>query len=93
MNNFKVEIKENEEWNEVSAVFPYVSGDLLDERLDEASVTFFSRTKAYSPLTEFRITFYKNQDLNQPNDDSQGKNAEYFILAKFQEYCASPLIL
>lgn len=81
MNNFKVEIKEKDEWNKVSAVFPYISGDLLDERLDEASVTFFSRTKAYSPLTEFRITFYKNQDLNQPDSDSQGKNVEYFILA------------
>lgn len=81
MNNFIVEVKKENEWKEVTAVFPYVSGDLLDERLDEAKVTFFSRTKAYLPLTEFRITFYKNQDLNQSDNDADGKNVEYFILA------------
>lgn len=86
MNNFIVEIKEKNEWNKVSAVFPYISGDLLDERLDEATVTFFSYVSAYKPLTELRITFYKNQDLNQPNNDNQGKNTEYFILANDNSY-------
>ena len=81
MNNFIVEVKEKDGWKNVTAVFPYTSGDLLDERLDEAKVTFFSRTKAYLPLTEFRITFYKNQDLNQRDNDADDKNVEYFILA------------
>ena len=81
MNNFIVEVKEKDGWKNITAVFPYVSGDLLDERLDEAKVTIFSRTKAYLPLTEFRITFYKNQDLNKSDNDADGKNVEYFILA------------
>ena len=41
MNNFKAEIKIRESWVQVSAVFPFCVGELLDERLDEAQLTFF----------------------------------------------------
>ena len=43
-----------------NAVFPFTSGELLDERLDEAKVVFFSGEKAYKPLTEFLVEFNAN---------------------------------
>ena len=53
MNNFKVEIKEKDEWNEVTAVFPYISGDLLDERLDDRIVRIFKKAKHAYRLASF----------------------------------------
>lgn len=54
MNNFKIKIG----GSQVTAVFPLTSAELLDERLDEAQITFFSRTKFYKPTTlvEIEIT-------------------------------------
>ena len=75
---FELHIKQGGEWQKVTAVFPFTSADLLDERLDEGSITFFDRVKAHKPLTEVRITFYNN---NQPDNDRYGKNTEYFIIA------------
>ncbi len=73
MRTFIVEINKGGKWRKVTAVFPFSSGELLDERLDEAYVTFYSRTKEYRPLTEFRITH--NVDGKQEGD------IEYYILA------------
>ena len=54
MNNFKIRIG----GSSVTAVFPLTYAELLDERLDEAQITFFSRTKFYKPTTlvEIEIT-------------------------------------
>lgn len=54
MNNFKIKIG----GSQVTAVFPLTYAELLDERLDEAQITFFSRTKFYKPTTlvEIEIT-------------------------------------
>ncbi len=73
MRTFSVEILKGGKWRKVTAVFPFSSGELLDERLDEAYVTFYSRTKEYKPLTEFRITHYV--------DGVQDGDIEYYILA------------
>ena len=78
---FTLEIKQGGEWQRVTSVFPFISGELLDERLDEGSITFFDRTKAHKPLTEFRIAFYKGAVGEEPDNDIYGKNTEYFILA------------
>ena len=78
---FTLEIKQGGVWQRVTAVFPFISGELLDERLDEGSITFFDRTKAHKPLTEFRIAFYKGAVGVEPDNDIYGKNTEYFILA------------
>ena len=75
---FTLQYKDGSNWKAVNAVFPFKMGDLLDERLDEASVVFFDRVKAHKPLTEFRADFYNN---GAPDNDYQEKNTEYFILA------------
>ncbi len=67
-NIFGLYFKDDTEWKELSAVFPFTTGELLDERLDEATVIFFSSQKSYKPLTEFKAVF------------SDG-DPEYFILA------------
>ena len=48
---FALYYKGSGNWVKVSAVFPFTTGDLLDERLDESSVVFFDRVKAHKPLT------------------------------------------
>ena len=75
---FTLQYKDGSNWKAVNAVFPFKMGDLLDEKLDEASVVFFDRVKAHKPLTEFRADFYNN---GAPDNDYQEKNTEYFILA------------
>lgn len=59
MNNFIVNIKQNDGFVELAAtaVFPFRFGELLDERLDEAYVDIINdTTEEYAPLTEFSIT-------------------------------------
>ena len=75
--NFILYYKDGDNWVAVNAVFPFKMGELLDERLDEASVVFFDRVKAHKPLTEFRVDFFNN---GAP-DSAPGENIEYFILA------------
>ena len=70
-NTFKLFIKQDGTYQEVNAVFPFTSGELLDERLDEAKVVFFSEEEAYKPLTEIKVEF------NESGTDSE----EYYILA------------
>ena len=78
VRTFTLEYKDGNTWEEsaksVTAVFPFTTGDLLDERLDEAKVVFFNRVKAYKPLTEFRATFLKN---GQPDNDADSNSVEY----------------
>ncbi len=78
VRTFTLEYKAGNTWKNVTAVFPFTTGDLLDERLDEAKVVFFNRVKAHKHLTEFRATFLKD---GQADKDADGKNVEYFILA------------
>lgn len=66
---FTLEIKQGNTWQTVTAVYPLTIGELLDERLDEANVVFYSTVASYKPLTEVRITF-----------ENQG-GTEHFILA------------
>lgn len=70
-NTFKLFIEQGGAYNEVRAVFPFTSGELLDERLDEAKVVFFSRDKNYKPLTEFKVEFNESGTVSE----------EYYILA------------
>jgi hypothetical protein len=74
MRTFKVEIKRDGTWHKVNAVFPFSSGELLDERLDEAYVTIYDRTENHRPTTEFRVTHY--------SDGVQDGEIEYYILAQ-----------
>ncbi len=78
VRTFTLEYKDGDTWKNVTAVFPFTTGDLLDERLDEAKVVFFNRVKAHKPLTEFRAIFLKD---GQHDNDADWKNVEYFILA------------
>lgn len=74
MNTFTVNIKRNGEYVPLgaTAVFPFSLGELLDERLDEAYITFYgSKVKAYRPTTEFKISV----------TDSSETTDFYFILA------------
>lgn len=74
MNTFEVNIKRNGEYVPLgaTAVFPFSLGELLDERLDEAYITFYgSKVKAYRPTTEFKISV----------TDSYETTDYYFILA------------
>lgn len=73
MNQFIAEIKVAGEWQQVSAVFPFSIGELLDERLDEANLTIFDGTKVHTPLTECRISFVdsaKQYNFIIANDNS-----------------------
>lgn len=65
---FTFEIKQGNAWTAVTAVYPVSIGELLDQRLDEANIVFYSREASYKPTTEARIKF--------ADDD-----IEYFILA------------
>lgn len=65
---FTVEIKQGNAWQTVKAIYPLTIGELLDERLDEANVVFYSTVASYKPLTEVRITFGTG-------------DTEYFIIA------------
>ena len=76
--SFTLQYKDGNNWGAVNAVFPSKIGELFDERLDEGSVVFFDRVKAHKPLTEFKVEFYKD---GAPDNDIDGKNYEYFILA------------
>lgn len=60
MNNQKIEIYVDGEWRDftANAVQPFKSANLLDEQLDEASVTLKRTNKPYfQPLTRVRITY------------------------------------
>lgn len=70
-NTFKLFIEKDGAYKKVRAVFPFTLGELLDERLDEAKVVFFSREKDYKPLTEFKVEFNENGTVSE----------EYYILA------------
>ena len=70
-NTFRLFIEQGGAYQEVRAVFPFTSGELLDERLDEAKVLFFSEEKAYKPLTEFMVDFNESGTVSE----------EYYILA------------
>ena len=72
---FTLNYKDGGLWVSLNAVFPFVTGDLLDERLDEATVTFYSTTKSFKPLTEFKVEFFKDGVADSSS------NKEYFILA------------
>ncbi len=74
-NNFIASIKIGEEWQQVFAIFPFSMGKLLDERLDEAKLTFFSNVEHYPPLSEVEIIFTSGSIHNfvLANDNS----AEY----------------
>ena len=76
--SFKLYTKDGGIWKKLRAVFPFSMGELLDERLNEAYVTFFSEKKEYSPTTEFKVEFYNN---GSPESDALGDSAEFFILA------------
>ena len=78
MNSFTLEILEGGEWVRPIAVFPFTVGELLDERLDEGNVVFYSRTREYKPLTEVRISYYKD---GEPDYDADGSYIDYFITA------------
>lgn len=78
MNSFTLEILEGGVWKNPTAVFPFTVGELLDERLDEGNVVFYSTTPEYKPLTEVRISFFKD---GAPDYDARGSNVEYFITA------------
>ena len=74
MNKFTVEIKQNGTWQRINAtpVFPFMWGELLDERLDEANLTVYdSPVKTYPRLTDVRVTI---------TNGAKVKN-EYFIIA------------
>lgn len=64
MNNFKVHHWDGSEskWIAIpNAVFPLGFSSLLDERLDEAYVTFYNAEKnEYKPTDIFALTFYEN---------------------------------
>lgn len=62
MNNFKVHHWDGEKWEAIpNAVFPLGFSSLLDERLDEAYVTFYNAVKdEYKPTDIFALTFYEN---------------------------------
>lgn len=72
VNTYTLSIKEGGTWQKVTAVFPFSWGELLDERLDEGSVTFFSKVKAYKATTELRASLQENGITTQN---------KYFILA------------
>lgn len=60
MNNQKIEIYVDGEWQDftANAVQPFKLSNLLDEQLDEASVTLKRTNKPYfQPLTRVRITY------------------------------------
>lgn len=74
MNKFTVNIKQNGTWQKINAtpVFPFMWGELLDERLDEANLTVYdSPVKTYPRLTDVRATI---------TNGAKVKN-EYFIIA------------
>ena len=62
MNNFKVHHWDGSAWIEIPhPVFPLGFSNLLDERLDEAYVTFYNAKKdEYKPTDIFALTFYEN---------------------------------
>lgn len=62
MNNFKVHHWDGSAWEEIPhPVFPLGFSSLLDERLDEAYVTFYNAEKnEYKPTDIFALTFYEN---------------------------------
>ena len=68
MNSFIVKIKQNGEWKKIDAisVFPFSWCDLLDERLDEAHLTFYDYPeKAITPLTEFSVEINNNGKVKE----------------------------
>ena len=75
---FKLYYKSGLSWVKLRAVFPFSDGELLDERLDEAYVTFLSDIKTFAPTTEFKVEFTLN---GLPDVDAEGKSAIYFIIA------------
>ena len=72
MNRFTVSIKQAGEWHEVTTpVFPFSWGELLDERLDEAYVTVYSRVEQYNRLDRVRVTIHNGNKVRD----------EYFAIA------------
>lgn len=64
MNTFKVYHYNNIglTWDEISSpIFPFSFGDYLDERLDEAYVTFYSRTDNYTTTDVFKVEIYEGE--------------------------------
>ena len=62
MNKIKVEIGGTDYTNAVP--FPFKWCDLLDERLDEASLTLLQVDKEiFKPLTSVKITIYENETV------------------------------
>lgn len=59
MNSFKAYIMKNDAWGKLpNTVFPFSFGELLDERLDEAYLTFYDyREKDITPTTRIKIVF------------------------------------
>ena len=72
MNSYKLYIKQAGEWQEVTTpVFPFSWGELLDERLDEAYVTVYSRVEQYNRLDRVRVTIHNGNKVRD----------EYFAIA------------
>ena len=64
MNKIKVEIGGTDYTNAVP--FPFKWCDLLDERLDEASLTLLQVDKEiFKPLTSVKITIYENETVKK----------------------------
>lgn len=64
MNTFKVYHYDstNLKWEEISSpIFPFSFGDYLDERLDEAYVTFYSETDNYTTTDVFKVEIYEGK--------------------------------
>lgn len=78
MRTFIVEILQDGVWQEAKSVFPFTSGELLDERLDEGNISFYSFAEKYKPTTEVRISFFVD---GEPDNDDRGSNTEYYIIA------------
>lgn len=68
MNTYSIQIKQNGVWSrfEADSVFPFSWCDLLDERLDEAHLTFYDYPeKAITPLTEFSVEINNNGKVKE----------------------------
>ena len=64
MNTFKVYHYDSTglKWEEISSpIFPFSFGDYLDERLDEAYVTFYSETDNYTTTDVFKVEIYEGK--------------------------------
>ncbi len=79
MNNQKIEIYVDGKWQDftANAVQPFKLSNLLDEQLDEASVTLKRTNKPYfQPLTRVRITYMTYSEARFTLDMVEGLIAE-----------------